>query len=91
MENFTGSDEWLRHFKISRKSSSRKITKVISSKSVTDIHKIIEPGRDFEKRACDKLVNFDRCLIVNTDQSGFNYRWNRSTAFQIGTVPIQKV
>ncbi len=73
LENFTASQSWIRRFKISRNMSSRKITKVISSKSAIDNEKITEQGRAFVKHASKKLVNFDRSIIVNSNQSGFNY------------------
>jgi hypothetical protein len=33
----------------------------------------MEQGRDFVTHASKRLVNFDRSIIVNSDQSGFNY------------------
>ena len=53
--------------------SSHKITKVISSKSEIDNDKVMEQGCNFVEYATKKLVNFDRSIIVNSDQSGFNY------------------
>ncbi len=49
LENSTGSQSWIRQFKISRNISSRKITKVISSKSEIDNKKIMEEGGEFVK------------------------------------------
>ena len=48
-------------------------TKVISSKSEIDNEKTMEQGCDFVEYVTKKLVNFDCSIIVNSDQSGFNY------------------
>ena len=48
-------------------------TKVISSKSEIDNEKTMEQGCNFVEYATKKLVNFDRSIIVYSDQSGFNY------------------
>ncbi|CAF4490563.1 unnamed protein product, partial [Rotaria sp. Silwood2] len=45
LENFTGSQTWIRQFKINRNISSCTNTKVISSKSEIDNEKIMEEGR----------------------------------------------
>ncbi|CAF4094316.1 unnamed protein product, partial [Rotaria sp. Silwood2] len=63
LESFTASHDWIRWFKINRKISSRKITKVISSKSEIDIDEIIKQGRAFVKVASKELMNFDRSII----------------------------
>ena len=58
--------------------SSRKITKVISSKSEMDQEKIMEQGCNFVEYTTKKLVNLDRSMIVNSDQSGLNYELHSS-------------
>ena len=58
--------------------SSCKITKVISSKSEIDNEKIMEQGCNFVEYAIKNLVNFDRRIILNSDQSAFNYELHSS-------------
>ena len=58
--------------------SSHKITKIISSKSEIDNKKTMEQGCNFVEYATKKLVNFDRSIIVNSDQSGFSYELHSS-------------
>ena len=38
----------------------------------------MEQGCNFVEYATKKLVNFDRSIIVNSDQSGFNYELHSS-------------
>ena len=71
--HFTGSHEWIRQFKIIMNISSRKITKVISSKCEIDNEKTMEQCCNFVEYSTKKQVNFDSNIIVNSDQSEFNY------------------
>ena len=76
--NVTVSHEWIRQLKMIMNISSLEITKFISSKSEIDSEKIMKQGCNFVEYATKKLVNFDRSMIVNSDQSGFNYELHSS-------------
>ncbi|KAE8739419.1 hypothetical protein FOCC_FOCC015087 [Frankliniella occidentalis] len=69
--NFKASESWADLFKKKHNIVSRKITKFVSKKDLTDKEIIKDKALDFVLESMELFDTHDRDKIVNTDQSGF--------------------
>lgn len=67
--NFKASLRWVQDFKNASRIVSRKITKLVTRRTLTNFENIKEDARKFVENI--KSLNFAPELIVNADQSGF--------------------
>jgi hypothetical protein len=70
---FKASDFWIRNFKKKSRISSRKITKFVTRSQFIDKEKIENDAVEFLLKSRDDFMNIPEHLIINSDQSGFNY------------------
>jgi len=72
--NFVASHTWAVKFKQTFQIRQRKVTRYIKSKNVLDISNILKEAEKFQKRIARQILKFDRDYVINTDQTGCEYR-----------------
>ncbi|XP_067214157.1 uncharacterized protein [Linepithema humile] len=72
--NFIASHTWAVKFKQTFKIRQRKVTRYIKSKNALNIPNILKKAEKFQKRIARQIFKFDRDYVINTDQTGCEYR-----------------
>jgi hypothetical protein len=72
--NFSASKSWADRFKLFNNIRQRKVTRYIKSKNAMYIATILQEAHKFQKRVAKQIVYFDQNYVINTDQTGCEYR-----------------
>ena len=71
---FSASNRWVTKFKKKYKISSRKVTRYIKSAAAMKLGVISEEVKKFQKRLQTTIPKFESQYVINTDQTGCEYR-----------------
>lgn len=71
---FIASLSWVKKFKHTNNIRQRKVTRYIKSKKALDISLIMNEAESFQKRVSKLILNYDPNFVINTDQTGCEYR-----------------
>lgn len=71
---FTASLRWVTKFKSKYKIPQRKVTKYVAAKDRASLEETIKSAEIFQKQTARLLQNFDAKFVINTDQTGCEYR-----------------
>jgi hypothetical protein len=71
--NFKACDSFIDEFKKKFSISSRKVQKLISIKHILEKEKLDSEAQKFRSEILNEIQNFDHKLVLNSDQSRFNY------------------
>lgn len=71
--SFKASNKWVLNFKRNNRVTSRKTTKIVSAKYKHESDKLVKAANDFVSKIKNKIDEEKPSVIINTDQSGFNY------------------
>jgi len=72
--SFTASYTWVTKFKTIHSIRQRKVTRYLKSKNALDLPTILKEAEKFQKRITKKILNFHPDFVINTDQTGCEYR-----------------
>lgn len=72
--SFTASHSWVTKFKASHFIRQRKVTRYLKSKHALDLPTILKEAEKFQKRIAKRISNFHPDFVINTDQTGCEYR-----------------
>ncbi|CAF4733169.1 unnamed protein product [Rotaria sp. Silwood1] len=76
LHDFVASEKWLFNFKIQHNICSRKVTKVVTTKQVTNQEEVQHSADEFVSRVRDLLPKYDPDYVINTDQSGIQLEFH---------------
>ncbi|KYN22474.1 hypothetical protein ALC57_05125, partial [Trachymyrmex cornetzi] len=72
--HFVASKSWVTRLKASNRICQRKVTRYIKSINALDTDTIISEATKFQKRISKIITKFDLNFVINTDQTGCEYR-----------------
>lgn len=72
--SFTASHTWVTKFKTSHRICQRKVTRYFKSRHALEVSTILQEAEKFQKRIAKKIPNFHPDFVINTDQTGSEYR-----------------
>jgi len=72
--SFTASHGWIIKFKAFYSIRQRKITRYLKSKHALNLSTILKEAEKFQKRLAKKIAYFPLDYVINTDQTGCEYR-----------------
>ncbi|KYN27428.1 hypothetical protein ALC57_03184 [Trachymyrmex cornetzi] len=72
--HFVASESWVTRLKASNRICQRKVTRYIKSINALDTDTIISEATKFQKRISKIITKFDLNFVINTDQTGCEYR-----------------
>jgi hypothetical protein len=71
--NFKASATFINDFKKKYSIVSRKIMKFASNKHILEKQKLERDANEFRAKILNKIENYNKDLILNSDQTSFNY------------------
>ncbi|KMQ88678.1 pogo transposable element with krab domain [Lasius niger] len=71
---FVESVTWVTKWKLIFKIRQRKVTRYIKSRNALDIPTILSEAEKFQKRIAKQIVKFQKDFVINTGQTGCEYR-----------------
>ncbi|XP_048509261.1 uncharacterized protein LOC125500394 [Athalia rosae] len=81
---FQASQSWCESFKSKHKIRQRHVTKYVSSKEKRTFDELLRIAAEFQHQTSSVISNFDPDFVINTDQTGCEYRIssNRTLSFR---------
>ncbi|CAF3411410.1 unnamed protein product [Rotaria sp. Silwood2] len=76
LHDFVASEKWLFNFKIQHNICSRKVTKVVTTKQVTNKEEVQHSADEFVSSVRDLVPKYDPDYVINTDQSGIQLEFH---------------
>lgn len=71
---FTASPTWVTKFKTTHSIRQRKVTRYLKSTKALDLPTIWKEAEKFQKRVANIIKSFSPDFVINTDQTGCEYR-----------------
>lgn len=71
---FSASLGWIKKFKMMNRIRQRKVTRFVKSKNCLSMEKIMEEANKFQNFMTESIKEFDKDFVINTDQTGCQYR-----------------
>ncbi len=91
--NFNASATFIYDFKRKHLIGSRKIMKLVSNKYILEKQKLERNANEFRANILNKIENYNKDLILNSDQTGFNYESasKRTLSYKAEKITVLKV
>ncbi|XP_076667942.1 uncharacterized protein LOC143368768 [Andrena cerasifolii] len=72
--HFSASHTWVTKFKLRNRITQRKVTRFVSKKDTISFQDTLQAAQVFQDQVRDVIPSFDDRLVINTDQTGCEYK-----------------